>query len=67
MNIENAKIAVKAARKRGLSWVVLTTLLNPLYIVDIEELAVTKLKENQLVYPDPVVGGYVIFETKEGR
>jgi hypothetical protein len=61
MKNKKALRLLRAAYRRGLSWVALTVVFNPLAIVDIDELADMELEENQLVYPDARIGAYVIF------
>lgn len=57
------KQIIKCSR-RGISWVAVMAAfqLNPLVIVDIDDLAKTTITENQIVYPDKDLGAYVIFE-----
>jgi len=61
MNITQAKRILRAARRRSLSWVALTVILVPVKIVDIDELVEMENEERLLVYPDPRIGAYVIF------
>jgi hypothetical protein len=64
MNSKQINSLLRRLARRGISWITIMTAfqLNPLVIVDINELASMDDNENQIVYPDKHLGAYVIFE-----